>query len=164
MVAPMAAVFVLGIVQLPLMVPLWWIDENTTPFAFVAIVVGTIGGGGSLLILLLLTWAALCYAWRAPSGTGLLRRSLVGLLFLFMLMTVCGAVLGADAPSGRGLGTVLVRLVWSESSSPWLWAGRAGALGLIGVVVTMYRTILTSEPPSRRATAGPAQPGPARGP
>jgi len=164
MLAPMAAVFVTGIVQLPLMLPLWWIDENTMPFAFVAIFVGLFGGGGSILILLLLVWASLLFASGAQPGTGVVRRSLVGLLFLFLLMTAFGIALGSDGPRGRGIGPVLVRLIWSEPVSPWLWVGRIGALGLIGVVVMMYRTMLGAETPGQPATARSAEPGRADGP
>ncbi|MEU4220557.1 hypothetical protein [Actinoplanes sp. NPDC026623] len=146
LLAPMAAVFITGIVQLPLMFPLWWIDENTVPFAFVAIVVAAIGGGGLILILLLMAWAALRFARAAPAGASPVRRSLVGLLFLFLLLTAFGVALGADGPHGRGIGPVLVRLVWSEPASPWLWLGRVGALGLIGVAVMLYRTVLTPRP------------------
>jgi hypothetical protein len=162
MFGPMAAVFVIGIGQLLLMFPLWWIDENTMGFAFVAIFVGMIGGGASILILLLMAWATLFFA-IAPAGTGVVRRSLVGLLFLFLLMTAFGVALGADGPRGHGVGTVFVRLLWSELTSPWLWVGRVGALGLIVVVVTMYRTLL-AEPPARGATTGSAERGRADGP
>ncbi|MET8149962.1 hypothetical protein ACIBSW_11570 [Actinoplanes sp. NPDC049668] len=145
---PMAAVFVLGIAQLPLIYPLWLIDEHAVPYAFVAIFVGTLVGGGSILILLLMTWASLFFAVGAPPGTSVLRRSLVGLLFLFMLMTAFGVALGAVGPRGRCIGTVLARLIWAEPTSPWLWIGRAGAIGLVVVVVLMYRTFL---PSGRRA-------------
>nr|BFE74434.1 hypothetical protein GCM10020092_077350 [Actinoplanes digitatis] len=139
--APMAAVFVLGVVQLPLMYPLWLIDEHTMGFAFAAILVGTVGGAGAILILLLMAWATLFFAIGQPPGTGLLRRSIVGLLFLFLLMTAFGVALGADGPRGRGIGTVLMRLVWSEPTSYWLWVGRIGALGLIAVVVTFWLSL-----------------------
>ncbi|MEU7903614.1 hypothetical protein [Actinoplanes sp. NPDC049118] len=147
MLAPMAAVFVLGIAQLPLLYPLWLIDEHTMGYAFVAIFVGTLVGGGSILILLLMGWATLFFAIGASPGTGVVRRSLVGLLFLFMLMTASGIALGSDGPQGRGIGTVLIRLVWAEPTSPWLWAGRIGALGLIVVVVMLYRTFGASRRP-----------------
>ncbi len=164
MLAAMTAVFVTGIVQLPLMLPLWWIDENTMPLAFVAIVVGLLGGGGAILILLLMVWASLYFALRAQPGTGVVRRSLVGLLFLFLLMTAFGVALGSDGPRGRGIGTVLVRLIWSEPVSPWLWAGRISALALICVVVMLYRTMRGAEPPGQPATARSAEPDRADGP
>jgi len=152
MLAPMAAVFVTGIVQLPLILPLWWLDENTVPFAFVAIFGAAVVGGGTILILILMAWASLVFAVGAPPGTGLLRRSLVGLLFLFLLMTGFGVALGADGPRGRGITSVLIRLIWSEPISYWLWAGRLGALGLIAVVVALYRTLLPPESLNRRGT------------
>jgi hypothetical protein len=135
------------------MFPLWWIDENTVPYAFVAIVVAAIAGGGAILIPLLMAWATLVFAVGAPPGTGVLRRSLVGLLFVFLLVTAFGVALGAE---GRGIAPALVRLVWSESASPWLWTGRIGALGLIVVVLLLYRTLLAPVPPGRSDASGPA--------
>jgi hypothetical protein len=164
MLAPMAAVFVLGIAQLPLMYPLRLIDEHTLGYAFVAIFVGTLVGGGSILILLLLSWASLFFAVAAPPGTGVVRRSLVGLLFLFLLVTAFGVALGADRPRGGGIGAMLVRLVWSEPVSPWLWAGRVGSIGLIAVVVMMYRTFLPPVRRVRRAATVPTTPGQIGGP
>ena len=135
---------------MPLLFPLWWLDENTMPFAFVAIVVAALAGGGAILILLLMSSASLQFARGAPPGAGVLRRSLVGLLFLFLLMTAFGVALGTDGPHGRGLRSVLIRLIWSEPTSPWLWAGRIGALGLIGVGATLYRIHLSPARPGRR--------------
>jgi hypothetical protein len=163
MLAPMAAVVVTGIVQLVVMVPLWWLDENTVPFAFVAVFGAAILGGGTILILLLMAWASLLFAVQAPPGTGVMRRSLVGLLFLFLLMTAFGVALGTHGPHG-GIASVLVRLIWSEPTSHWLLAGRLGALGLIVVAVMLYRTLLPPEPRNRRATRRPGIAADAEGP
>ena len=135
----MMAVFVTGLAQLPLIYPLWLMDENTVPYAVVAIVLALIIGGLTLLALLLMIGGAVAFARLAPLGTSPVHRSLGALLFAFLLVTSFGIALGTDGPHGRGILTLFALLTVAEPTSPfWLWTGRVGALGLIGVVVLLF--------------------------
>ncbi|MEU7902543.1 hypothetical protein [Actinoplanes sp. NPDC049118] len=160
---PMVAVFVTGIVQLPLVIPLGLIDEDSVPFALVAIASLILGGFLSLVVLLLVGLSAATYR-SAPLGTGVVHRSLGAAGSLFLLVVILGVVIGTDAPGGGERGAVLVRLIWAEPAHPfWLWTARIGALGLIGVAIVAFDAIRRRRRDRRREmtrAAPPKPPGP----
>lgn len=98
---------------------------------------------GSLLALLI--GGSVLWATRMPPGSGLLQRSLMGLMLLSVLSLGVGGTLGSTASLRTGdivgLIAILLGLSGEVESTFWLWVARASAVALLVLLIAITRTL-----------------------
>ena len=108
-------------------------------------------GGLILMLMLLMVGGTLAFAKTAPLGPGWLMRWSLGLLLALIVLLAVGLANGTGH-GGRHIFSLVLGLLGANGvvSSAWLWVARASALGIVALVMVIFRA--ARRPPARAAS------------